>query len=104
MITLDADLYMIKNRLNISGSRLVEYTDKSVDEIIEAESELGNTAAANFGDDLFTDTNTLIKSFQLETPENKFRILSQMTENELKSLLPLLEKDDLQLAMNYFTK
>lgn len=104
MITLDTNLYMLKDKLNITGKRLVEYTDKSVDEIVEAEAAQGNTKAASYGDKLFSNPADLLKMFKLADPKNKFRILSQMSSADLQSFLNVLEKEDLAIGLNFFTQ
>ena len=103
-ITLDTNLYLLKDKLNISTSRLVEYTSKTVEEIVEAEAEQGNVQAANYGSELFSDANLLVKMFKLADVNNKYRIFSQMSSEQLQEMLPLLEKDDLTIGLNYFTQ
>lgn len=104
MITLDTDLYSIYKLFNISAKRLSEYGDKSLEEIMEAEAASGNTAAANFSKEVLNNPTELIKLFKLTSPENKFAILHNLSEHDLKELLPLLEKEDLVFGLNFFTK
>ena len=48
-ITLNTDDYHLKTQLNLSTSRWQGYADKSIDEVIEAEAESGNTLAKDNG-------------------------------------------------------
>ena len=40
-ITIDTNLTLLQNRLNITSERMMKYADKTVDEIIEAEKAQG---------------------------------------------------------------
>lgn len=104
MITLDADLYLITSRLNISPKRLSEYADKSLEEIIEAEAAQGNMQAAQLGSQILTDPVELQKIFKLADPNNRYAILRNLSEHDLNSLLPLLTPEDLVMGLNFFTK
>lgn len=104
MITLNTDLSYLAKLFNISSSRLSSYGDKSIDEIMEAEAANGNTAAANFSREILSDPTALVKLFQLSDPSNKYAILSNLNERDLKELLPLLEPQDMVFGLNYFTK
>lgn len=104
MITLNTDLSYLAKLFNISSSRLSSYGDKSIDEIMEAEAAQGNTAAANFSQEILSDPVALVKLFQLSDPSNKYAILSNLSEKDLKELIPLLEPQDMVLGLNYFTK
>jgi Mg/Co/Ni transporter MgtE len=81
-----------------------EYKDKTIDEIIEAESAAGNQAAVKMAADLFTDVNMLIDLFQLADPKNKLAILGAMTTSQLEKLIPMLETKDLVEGLNFFTQ
>jgi hypothetical protein len=82
---------------------MVDYKDKSVKEIIEAEAAQGNQAAIQLAADMFTDPTSLIELFQLSDPNNKLIIMRQMTSSQLEKLLPMLEQDDLVQGLRYFT-
>lgn len=103
-IRINTDLDYLLLRLNISPSKMEEYKDKTIDEIIEAESAAGNQAAVKMAADLFTDVNMLIDLFQLADPRNKLAILGAMTTSQLEKLIPMLETKDLVEGLNFFTQ
>lgn len=103
-ITIDTNLTLLQNRLNITSERMMKYADKTVDEIIEAEKAQGNTKAAKFEKQLESDPNTLIKSYKLDEPGNKFNIISQIPQQKQPELLEMLEDDDLRLGLNFFSQ
>ena len=77
-ISLNTDQYHLMTKLNITTSRMRDYTNKSVDDIIRAEAESGNTVARDYGRKLFGNIAELIETFQLDDPANKYNILNQM--------------------------
>ncbi len=105
MIRIDANLYMLFSLFNISPKKISdEYSGMSIEEVMKAEAAQGNDAAANFDTSILNDPVKLIEFFQLKDPNNRYAILSNMNEQDLEKLLPLLEKDDMLLGLNYFTK
>ena len=60
-IAIDTNIYALGKKLNITSERMMNYANKTVDEIIEAETAQGNTKAAEFAKQLESDPNTLIK-------------------------------------------
>ena len=62
-ISLNTDQYYLQNQLNISTSRMRNYADMSIDDIIEAEAESGNTVAKDYGRKLFGNVDELIQTF-----------------------------------------
>lgn len=103
-IKINTDLDYLVLRLNIPPSRMEEYKDKTIEEILEAEAAAGNQVAVKIAADMFTDVNTLIELFQLADPENKLAILSAMTSAQLEKLIPTLETKDLVEGLNFFTQ
>lgn len=103
-ITIDSNMRLLQSKLNITSERMMNYTDKTVDEIIEAEKKQGNTKAAEFEKQLTTNPDMLIKSYRLDEPGNKFNILSQIPQQEQPELLEYLEDDDLRLGLNFFSQ
>lgn len=104
-ITLNTDIYMLSSMFNISFKKLSnEYFGMSVEEIMQAEAEQGNAAAAKFDSSILNDPAKFIELFGLENCGNKYAILSNMNEQDLEELLPLLEQDDLIAGLNFFTK
>ena len=79
-IIVDANIYKLQDRLNISSERFADYGLKTIDEIIEAEAAQGNMAAVQYAKELFTDPKDLAEILVLADPENKFRIMYDMNE------------------------
>lgn len=104
-ITIDANMYLLCSMFNISRKKLAnEYSNLTVEEIMKAEAEQGNTAAANFDKSVLSDPTKLIELFELKDPGNKFAILRNMNEHDLDEILPLLSPEDLAAGLNFFTK
>ena len=104
-ITLNTDIYMLCSMFNISSKKLSnEYFGMSVEEIMQAEAKQGNTAAAKFDSSILNDPAKFIELFGLKDCGNKYAILSNMNEQDLKDLLPLLDQSDLIAGLNFFTK
>lgn len=103
-IAIDTNMYLIKNKLSITSERMANYANKTVDEIIEAEKAQGNTKAAELEKQLQSDPQTLIKTYQLDNPGNKFNILQQVPEQKRPEMLELLEDDDLRMGLNFFSQ
>lgn len=77
-ISLNTDQYHLMDKLNITTSRMRDYSDQSVDDIIQAEAESGNTVAKDYGRKLFGSVDELIETFQLDDPQNKYNILNHI--------------------------
>ena len=103
-ITIDANLSVIQNKLNISTTRMAMYAERSVDEIIESEAKAGNTKAIKYARELCQNPDQLIKAFDLDQPGNKLAILQEMNENEIMEIMPEVEKEGLMLGLNFFTQ
>ena len=103
-IRIDTNLEYLASRLNIPSSRLEDYKDKSVEDILQAEAAAGNQEAVKMAADMFTDVNMLIELFQLADPRNKLVILKKMTAAQLEKLVPMLETNDLVQGLYYFTQ
>ncbi len=103
-IVIDANLSYLQNRLNLSAEKLEMYQGKSIEEILEAEAASGNSLAVQLANELLNDVNLLIEIFKLADPNNKFIILMNMNEQQLKEFLPLLEHNDLIQGLMYFTQ
>lgn len=103
-ITLNTDQYHMMTKLNITTSRMSQYSDKSVDEIIETEAENGNTVAKDYGRRLFGSVDELIETFKLAEPTNKYNILQQMSGEQRDKVLELLDAEDMVLGLNFFTQ
>ena len=103
-IAIDANLFNLQSRLNITSERMRMYANKTVDEIIEAEKAQGNTQAAKFEKQLEEDPNTLIKTYRLDDPGNKFNLITQIPRDKQPEMLEMLEDDDLRLGLNFFSQ
>ena len=103
-IVIDTNLAYLQNRLNLSAEKLELYQGKSIEEVIEAEAAAGNQLAVELANELLTDVNLLIEIFKLADPNNKFIILMNMDEQQLKEFLPLMEHNDLIQGLMYFTQ
>lgn len=103
-ISLNTDQYHLMTKLNITTSRMNQYADKSVDDIIEAEAKEGNTVAKDYGRKLFGNADELIDTFMLAEPTNKYNIIQQMSSEQREKVLELLEPEDMVLGLNFFTQ
>lgn len=102
---LSIDTYLLCSLFNISSKKLTdEYSGLTIDQIMQAEAQQGNTAAAGFDQTILSDPEKLIELFELNDPGNKYAILSNMNEDDLSNMLPLLGQEDLIQGLNYFTK
>lgn len=105
MISIDTNMYLLCSLFNISFKKMTnEYSGLSVEEIMEAEAAQGNVAASHYSKEVLGNPVKLIELFQLFNPENKFAILSNMSEHDLEEMLPMLEQKDLIAGLNFFTK
>ena len=102
-LSIDATQEYLRSKLGLNLAKILEYQNKSIKEIIEAEAAQGNQAAIQLAADMFTNPALLIELFQLSDPKNKLIIMQQMTSAQLEKLLPLLEKNDLVQGLRYFT-
>lgn len=102
-IVINTDLSFIVQRLHISPEKMQTcYASKSVEEIIEQEAEEGNQEAILFAKEIFTNPIMLVKIFQLADTENKLQFLKEMSAQELKEFLPLMEEEDLNEGLYLF--
>ena len=103
MLVIDGDYNYLINKLNLTPQKLEEYGTKTVDEILEAEAAAGNQAAIKIVNEMYTNVAFLVEIFNLADPENKYMILSQMNSQQLQEFLPLMEEEDLQQGLMYFS-
>lgn len=102
-LKIDSTLEYLKTRLGLTEAQLQVYSDKSVEEIVQAEAAKGNQAAIQMAVEMFTDPAQLIELFQLSNPENKLAIIMTMTSSQMEKLLPMLDKKDLVQGLQFFT-
>ena len=103
-IAIDTNIAYLQSKLNLSAEKLELYQGKSIEEVIEAETAAGNPRAVPLASELLTDVNLLIEIFKLADPNNKFIILMNMDEQQLREFLPLMEHNDLVQGLMYFTQ
>lgn len=104
-ITIDANMILFANRLNITSSRMInEYSDSTIDEIIQAEAAQGNHKAVDYASDLYSSPLKLVEMFRLNNVENRYRLIVNMKESVRRLILPMLSQDDLRMGLYFFTK
>ena len=104
-LIIDANMRLFADRMNITSSRMInDYALSTVDEIIAAETERGNTKAANFAREYYKSPQKLIELFELSDVENKFVLLHNMDKNTRIQVLPLLMQEDLVMGLYFFTQ
>ena len=104
MIVIDTDISLLVKKLNITQAQLQQYGTMSVEEIVEAEAEKGNTKAVEYATELFTTPEKLVKIFKLSDPNNKLEILGEMTAQQLYLFLPEMEEADISQGLKFFTQ
>ena len=103
MIQLQVDYTLLNKYFGIPLSKIPQYANKDLEEIMEIEAEQGNTKAKDY-EKILSDPDKLYEIFKLTNVENKFIILQNMSEDDLDDLLPLLEQEDLVKGLNFFTE
>ena len=103
MIQLKVDYNLLNQYFGIPASKIPQYANKDLEEIMEIEAQQGNTKAKDY-EKILSDPDKLYEIFKLTNVENKYTILQNMSESDLDDLLPLLEKDDLAKGLNFFTE
>ena len=103
-LVISSSLEYLQTRLRIPADRMAMYGNKTIEEILEAESLQGNQEAIQLAADMFTDPKQLIELFQLADPQNKLVILSSMTSAQREKFIPLLETKDIIEGFQFFTQ
>ena len=104
-ITIDANMILFANRLNITSTRMVnDYGDSTIDEIIQSEAAQGNHKAIDYASELYSSPLKLVEMFRLNSVENRYRLIVNMKESVRRLLLPMLSQDDLRMGLYFFTK
>ncbi len=104
MIELDVDLLYLAQNYNIGTQRINQYGKTSLEDIMENEASNGNAAATNFDLAVLKDPKELAKVFKLYSARNRFKILKNMTTDDLKELMKYLDPKDLLNGLSFFTK
>ncbi len=104
MIIVDTNMSFVINKLGISASKYMEkYANKTLDDIIEAETSEGNPVAMALAKELMENVTLVMEMFKLMDPENRLEILKQMTSGQMYLFLPLMEPQDLAQGLNFFS-
>jgi len=104
-ITLNTDMYMLCSLFDVSAKKISDqYSGMSVEEIMKAEAEAGNSKAANFDSEVLSNPVKLVELFQLNNVGNKYALLSNMNEHDLQQLLPMLDQSDMIAGLQFFDK
>lgn len=100
---IDANMKLFADRMHITSSRMIrDYGLSTVDEIIEAEAERGNTHAVKYAKEFYHSPEKLIKLFKLTDVENKFVLLHKMDDRTREKVLPMLSNEDLVQGLYFF--
>ncbi len=103
-VSLDTNIVYLQDRLNINTTRMSNYANKSVDEIIKEEAQQGNQTAVDYKRQIFGNQDELINGFKLDDPNNKYNIIRAMSDDQQQKLLPMLESEDMVLGLGFFTQ
>ena len=104
-LVIDANMKLFAERMNITSSRMIrDYGLSTVDEIIEAEAERGNSQAIRYAREYYHSPEKLIKLFKLTDVENKFVLMHKMDERTRLKVLPMLDQEDLVMGLYFFTQ
>lgn len=104
-IGIETNLSLICTAFNISYAKITnDYKGMSINEIMEQEAAQGNDIASKFDEELLANPEKLIEFIQLNNPSNKYAILSNMNDHDLKEMLPMLHSEDMAMGLNFFTQ
>lgn len=104
-LVIDANMKLFADRIGITSSRMIrDYGLSTVDEIIEAEAERGNTKAVKYARFYYHSPARLIKLFELTNVENRFVLLHKMDDFTRQKVLPKLTQEDLAMGLYFFTQ
>ena len=102
---IDANMKLFTERMHITSSRMIrDYGLSTIEEIIEAEAEKGNTHAIQHAREYYHSPEKLIKLFKLNDVENKFVLLHKMDDRTREKVLPYLDQEDLVMGLYFFTQ
>lgn len=103
-LTIESNLEYLQKRLGISSTVFYEkYSQMSIDEIIEAEAAQGNQAAIALAQEILNNTSLVIELFDLADTNNKYRILREMTSQQLQLFVPQMEEKDMIQGLYFFS-
>lgn len=104
-LIIDSNIEYLQTVLEINPIKFqTQYANLSVEEIIEAEAAQGNQQAIKLAQEILSDTNLVIKLFDLIDANNKYLILRELNSQELQEFLPVMEKEDILQGLFFFTQ
>lgn len=104
-LIVNANMKMFAEGIGITSSRMIQdYGLSTVDEIIEAEAERGNSKAIEYARHYYHSPARLIKLFGLTNVENRFVLLHNMDDATRRLVLPKLSRKDLSMGLYFFTQ
>jgi len=104
-LVIAANMKLFADRIGITSNRMIEeYRLSTIDEIIDAETEKGNTKALKYARECSHSPAKLIKLLELTDVENRFSIILRMDNRTREGILPLLAKEDLCMGLYFFTQ
>lgn len=103
MIQLQVDFNLLNKFFGIPVSKIGQYANKDIEEIMEIEAAQGNTKAAEYKK-ILSDPDKILEIFRLSNLQNKFIILQNMSEGDLDELLPYLDSEQLSKGLQFFTE
>ena len=103
MIQLEVDFTLLSRFFGIPPSKIPQYANKDLEEIMEIEAQQGNKLAADYKK-ILSDPDKILEIFKLADVENRYIILQNMSEQDLDDLLPYLKEEQLALGLNFFTE
>lgn len=104
-LVIDSNVEYLQNILNINPVKFqTQYSNMSVEDIIEAEALQGNQQAIKLAQELTTNTSLVMELFDLADTNNKYMILREMSEQQLHVFLPEMEENDMLQGLFFFTE
>lgn len=103
MIQLDVDLLYLTKHFELGTKRINNARNQTIEEIMQAEAANGNSKAARFDIDILKDPNMLLKVFKLSNARNRWKILKNMSMDDLQYMLKFLDAKDLMMGLKFFT-
>lgn len=104
-LVIDSNLEYLQTVLGINAVKFqTQYANLSVEEILEAEAAEGNQQAIKLAQEILSDTNLVIKLFELADANNKYLILRELNSQELEQFLPEMEEEDMLQGLFFFTQ
>ena len=100
MIQLNVDFGLLNKFFGIPVSRITQYANKDIDEIMKIEAAQGNKKAAEY-EKILSDPDKILEIFKLSNVENKFIILQNLNEEDLTSVIPTKIGQDGKLVTQF---